>query len=97
MVGGIDGVGGIEMTEDLGRLNLGQYVSAKRRAKLDEVKEYEKKYLVRLVKARPKKSKARPKKSSSKKLDHDLISGRLNLSKHVDKKRKELLKKARKK
>ena len=78
--------------EKLGRLNLGQYISAKRRAKLDEVKEYEKKYLTRLAK-----SKTKPKRSSSKKLDHDLISGRLNLSKHVDKKRKELLKKGRKK
>ena len=78
--------------EKLGRLNLGQYISAKRRAKLDEVKEYEKKYLTRLAKA-----KTKPKRSSSKKLDHDLISGRLNLSKHVDKKRKELLKKGRKK
>ena len=78
------------MKDDNGKLNLGQYVSAKRRAKLDEVKEYEKKYLARL-------SKVKPKKSSSKKLDHNLISGRINLSKHVDKKRKELLKKDKKK
>ena len=73
---------------DNGKLNLGQYISAKRRAKLDEVKEYEKKYLARLSKVKSKKPK---------KLDINLISGRLNLSKHVDKKRKELLKKARKK
>ena len=39
--------------EDLGKLNLWQYVSAKRRAKLDEVKEYEKKHLVRLSKVKP--------------------------------------------
>ena len=38
------------MKDDNGKLNLGQYVSAKRRAKLDEVKEYEKKYLVRVLK-----------------------------------------------
>jgi len=69
--------------EDLGKLNLWQYVSAKRRAKLDEVKEYEKKHLVRL-------SKVKPKRSSSKKLDHNLISGRINLSKQVAKKRKQL-------
>ena len=30
---------------------------------------------------------AKPKKSSSKKLDHDLISGRLNLREQIDKKR----------
>ena len=36
------------------------------------------------------KPKAKPKKSSSKKLDHDLISGRLNLREQIDKKRKEL-------
>ena len=33
---------------------------------------------------------SKPKRSPSKKLDIDLISGRLNLSEHVDKKRKEL-------
>ena len=33
----------------------------------------------------------KPKRSSSKKLDLDLISGRLNLSEHVEEKRKELL------
>ena len=41
--------------EDLGKLNLWQYVSAKRRAKLDEVKEYEKKHLSRLVRSKKKK------------------------------------------
>ena len=76
------------MTEDLGKLNLGQYVSAKRRAKLDEVKEYEKKYLARLSKVKSKKPK---------RLDINLLSGRLNLSKHVAKKRKKLMKKGRKK
>ena len=79
------------MTDDnLGRLNLGQYVSAKRRAKLDEVKEYEKKYLARLSKSKSKK----PKKP--KRLDINLLSGRLNLSKQVAKKRKGLLKKDKK-
>ena len=76
--------------EKLGRLNLGQYISAKRRAKLDEVKEYEKKYLTRLVKP---KVKPKVKKKSSKKLDIDLISGRLNLREQVAKKRKEIRKK----
>ena len=40
---------------ELGKLNLWQYVNAKRRAKLDEVKEYEKKYLTRVSKKRGKK------------------------------------------
>jgi len=41
---------------DLGTLTLGQYVNAKRRAKQDEIKEYEKQYLSRYKQPNPKKS-----------------------------------------
>ena len=43
---------------DLGTLTLGQYVNAKRKAKQDEIKEYEQKYLARHLKQR----KTKPKK-----------------------------------
>ena len=70
---------------ELGKLNLWQYVNAKRRAKLDEVKEYEKKYLTRVSKSKkpsPKKLLAEIKRIE---YDVDLISGRINLSKQVAK------------
>ena len=70
---------------DLGRLNLGKHVIAKRREYLAERKKYEKEYLARLMK----RQKAKPKKSSSLKPDADL--GRLNLRKHVIAKRREYL------
>ena len=70
---------------DLGRLNLGKHVIAKRREYLAERKKYEKEYLARLKK----RQKAKPKKSSSLKPDADL--GRLNLRKHVIAKRREYL------
>jgi len=71
---------------DLGGINLRKHFAPKRREYLAERKEYEEKYILRYM-AKPK---AKPKKSSSKKLDHDLISGRLNLREQIDKKRKEL-------
>jgi len=40
---------------DLGTLTLSQYVNAKRRAKQDEIREYEKQYLSRYKEAKPKK------------------------------------------
>ena len=72
---------------DLGRLNLRKHTITKRREYLAKRKDYEEKYILRYMK----KLNSRPKRSSSKNLDLDLISGRLNLREHVDKKRKELL------
>ena len=72
--------------DDLGGINLRKHFAPKRREYLAKRKEYEEKYILRYM-AKPK---AKPKKSSSKKLDHDLISGRLNLREQIDKKRKEL-------
>ena len=72
--------------DDLGRLNLRKHTISKRREYLAKRKEYEEKYILRYM-AKPK---AKLKKSSSKKLDHDLISGRLNLREQIDKKRQEL-------
>ena len=72
--------------DDLGRLNLRKHTISKRREYLAKRKEYEEKYILRYM-AKPK---AKSKKSSSKKLDHDLISGRLNLREQIDKKRQEL-------
>ena len=40
---------------DLGTLTLSQYVNAKRRAKQDEIREYEKQYLSRYKESKPKK------------------------------------------
>ena len=76
----------LRQIEDLGRLSFREHTIAKREEYLAERKDYEQKYLHRCVKTRN----SKPKRSSSKKLDIDLISGRLNLSEHVDKKRKEL-------
>ena len=71
---------------DLGRFSFREHTIVKREEYLAERDEYEQKYLHRRVKTRNGKTKRSP----SKKLDIDLISGRLNLSEHVDKKRKEL-------
>ena len=40
---------------DIGTLTLGQYVNAKRSAKQDEIREYEKQYLSRYKQPKPKK------------------------------------------
>jgi len=72
--------------DDLGGINLRKHFAPKRREYLAKRKEYEEKYILRYM-AKPK---AKSKKSSSKKLDHDLISGRLNLREQIDKKRQEL-------
>ena len=71
---------------DLGRLSFREHVIVKREEYLAERKDYEQKYLHRCTK----KQNGKPKRSSSKKLDLDLISGRLNLREHVEEKRKEL-------
>jgi hypothetical protein len=71
---------------DLGRLSFREYIITKSKKLQVERKDYEQKYLSRCMKN----LNAKPKRSSRKKLDHDLISGRLNLSEHVEKKRKEL-------
>ena len=76
----------LRQIEDLGRFSFREHIIVKREEYLAERKDYEQKYLHRCVKTRN----SKPKRSSSKKLDIDLISGRLNLSEHVDKKRKEL-------
>ena len=73
-------------SDDLGRLNLRKHTIAKRSEYLAKRKDYEEKYISRYMKKR----KAEPKRSSSKNLDHDLISGRLNLRAFVDKKRHEI-------
>ena len=77
----------LRQIEDLGRLSFREHTIIKREEYLAERKDYEQKYLHRCVKTRN----GKPKRSSSKKLDLDLISGRLNLSEHVEEKRKELL------
>ena len=76
----------LRQIEDLGRLSFREHIIVKREEYLAERKDYEKKYLHRCTK----KQNAKPKRSSSKKLDLDLISGRLNLREHVEEKRKEL-------
>ena len=73
-------------SDDLGRLNLRKHTIAKRSEYLAKRKDYEEKYILRYMK----KLKAEPKRSSSKNLDHDLISGRLDLRAFVDKKRHEI-------
>ena len=77
----------LRQIEDLGRFSFREHVIVKREEYLAERKDYEQKYLHRCTK----KQNGKPKRSSSKKLDLDLISGRLNLSEHVEEKRKELL------
>ena len=76
----------LRQIEDLGRFSFREHVIVKREEYLAERKDYEQKYLHRCTK----KQNAKPKRSSSKKLDLDLISGRLNLREHVEEKRKEL-------
>jgi len=76
----------LRQIEDLGRFSFREHTIVKREEYLAERKDYEQKYIHRCVKTRN----SKPKRSPSKKLDIDLISGRLNLSEHVDKKRKEL-------
>jgi len=71
---------------DLGRLSFREHTIVKREEYLAERKDYGQKYLHRCTK----KQNDKPKRSSSKKLDLDLISGRLNLREHVEEKRKEL-------
>jgi len=77
----------LRQIEDLGRFSFREHTIVKREEYLAERKDYEQKYLHRCTK----KQNGKPKRSSSKKLDLDLISGRLNLSEHVEEKRKELL------
>ena len=64
-----------------GKLTLKQYVNAKRRAKQDEIKEYEKQYL-----ARYKQPKSISTKSSS--VKHDTNTGKLTLKQYVNAKRR---------
>jgi len=66
---------------DTGILTLGQYVNAKRRAKQNEIREYEKQYL-----SRYKQPKSGVKKSSD--LKHDTHLGALTLGQYVNAKRK---------
>ena len=66
---------------DIGTLALRQYVNAKRKAKQDEIREYEKQYL-----ARYKQPKSGVKKSSNLKSDSDI--GTLALRQYVNAKRK---------
>jgi len=76
----------LRQIEDLGRFSFREHVIVKREEYLAERKDYEQKYLHRCTK----KQNDKPKRSSSKKLDLDLISGRLNLREHVEEKQKEL-------
>jgi len=76
----------LRQIEDLGRFSFREHVIVKREEYLAERKDNEQKYLHRCTK----KQNGKPKRSSSKKLDLDLISGRLNLREHVEEKRKEL-------
>jgi len=73
---------------DLGGIHLRKHFVNKRREYLANRKEYEQKYIVQYMKNQ----RAKSMKSSSKKLDHDLISGRLNLRAQIEEKRKELQK-----
>ena len=76
----------LRQIEDLGRFSFREHVIVKREEYLAERKDYEQKYLHRCTK----KQNDKPKRSSSKEFDLDLISGRLNLREHVEKKRKEI-------
>jgi len=76
----------LRQIEDLGRLSFREHTIVKREEYLAERKDYEQKYLHRCTK----KQNGKPKRSSNKKLDLDLISGRLNLREHVEEKQKEL-------
>jgi len=72
--------------DDLGRLDIRKHSVVKRKEYLANRKDYEAKYIQRYMS----KQNSKTKRSSTKKLDHDLISGRLNLREFVDKKRKEI-------
>ena len=72
--------------DDLGRLDIRKHSVVKRKEYLANRKDYEAKYIQRYMS----KQKPKTKKTSGKNIDHDLISGRLNLREFVDKKRKEL-------
>ena len=76
----------LRQIEDLGRLSFREHIIVKREEYLAERNDYEQMYLHRCTK----KQNGKPKRSSSITFDHDLISGRLNLREHVDKKQKEL-------
>jgi hypothetical protein len=71
---------------NLGKLNLRKHFAPKRREYLAKRKEYEEKYILQYME----KLEAKSKKPSSKQLDHDLISGRLNIREQIIKKQKEL-------
>ena len=72
---------GVKHDTDVGTLTLGQYVNAKRKAKQNEIKEYEKQYL-----ARYKEPKSKQAKSSG--VKHDTDVGTLTLGQYVNAKRK---------
>jgi len=76
----------LRQIEDLGRLSFREHIIVNREEYLAERNDYEQMYLHRCTK----KQNGKPKRSSSKKFDHDLISGRLNLREQVEEKRKEL-------
>ena len=76
----------LRQIEDLGRFSFRKHTIVKREEYLAERKDYEQKYLHRCTK----KQNDKPKRSPSKEFDLDLISGRLNLREHVEKKRKEI-------
>ena len=76
----------LKYDDDLGRFSLRKHFVNKRRGYLAKRKDYEEKYILLYMK----KLGAKLKKSSSKKLNHDLISGRLNLREQIEQKRKEL-------
>ena len=76
----------LRQIEDLGRFSFRKHIIVKREEYLAERKDYEQKYIHRCMKTQN----GKPKRSSSKQLDLDLISGRLNLREHVEKKRKEI-------
>ena len=76
----------LRQIEDLGRFSFREHVIVKREEYLAERKDYEQSTFIDVRK----KQNGKPKRSSSKKLDLDLISGRLNLREHVEEKRKEL-------
>ena len=71
----------MKLGADIGTLSLRQYVNAKRKAKQDEIREYEKQFL-----SRYKQPKASIKKSSNLKLGADI--GKLALRQYVNAKRK---------
>ena len=71
----------LKSVADVGKLTFRQYINAKRKAKQDEIREYEKQFL-----SRYKQPKASIKKSSNLKLGADI--GTLSLRPYVNAKRK---------